>query len=126
MKALKRMANPSPWGTVDCRSKTMTRKGETDAHYFILPGFQKHRNLSTHRSPLRPSVPEIFSGRGNPGRGVRLQIGKFPGTVPSMFLIMHLQAQHLDLDFYDKFYQPGAYLKTHSSHRTDWHSDNSE
>ena len=25
--------------------------------------------------------------------------GKFPGTVPSMFLIMYLQAHHLDLDF---------------------------
>ncbi|MCU0580561.1 MAG: hypothetical protein MUF69_13625, partial [Desulfobacterota bacterium] len=52
--------------------------------------------------------------------------GKFPGTVPSMFLIMYLQAHHLDLDFYDKFYQPGSYLKTHGSHMTDWHSDHSE
>jgi hypothetical protein len=30
--------------------------------------------------------------------------GKFPGTVPSMFLIMYLQAHHIDLDFYDEFY----------------------
>lgn len=48
--------------------------------------------------------------------------GKFPGTVPTMFLIMYLQAHHLDLDFYDKFYQPGAYLKTHSKHMERWHS----
>jgi hypothetical protein len=49
--------------------------------------------------------------------------GKFPGTVPSIFLIMYLQAHHLDLDFYDEFYQPGAYLKTHSTHMTRWHRE---
>jgi hypothetical protein len=47
--------------------------------------------------------------------------GKFPGTVPTIFLIMYLQAHHLDLDFYDKFYKPGAYLKTHSTHMERWH-----
>jgi hypothetical protein len=49
--------------------------------------------------------------------------GKFPGTVPSMFLIMYLQAHHLDLDFYDTFYKPGAYLKTHAMHMAKWHSE---
>jgi hypothetical protein len=49
--------------------------------------------------------------------------GKFPATVPSMFLIMYLQAHHLDLDFYDKFYKPGAYLRTHSEHMRAWHSE---
>jgi hypothetical protein len=48
--------------------------------------------------------------------------GKFPGTVPSIFLITYLQAHHLDLEFYDKFYQPGAYLKTHKRHMKRWHS----
>jgi hypothetical protein len=47
--------------------------------------------------------------------------GKFPGTVPSMFLIMYVQAHHLDLDFYDTFYKPGAYLKTHANHMKQWH-----
>lgn len=49
--------------------------------------------------------------------------GKFPGTVPSMFVIMFLQAFHLDLAFYDKFYKPGAYLKTHADHMSRWHPD---
>jgi hypothetical protein len=49
--------------------------------------------------------------------------GKFPGTVPSMFLIMYLQAHHLDVEFYDKFYKPGAYLKTHAMHMAQWHSE---
>jgi hypothetical protein len=49
--------------------------------------------------------------------------GKFPGTVPSIFLNTELQAHHIDLDFYDKFYKPGAYLKTHASHMERWHPD---
>lgn len=49
--------------------------------------------------------------------------GKFPGTVPSMFLIMYLQAHHIDLEFYDKFYKPGAYLRTHVDHMARWHSE---
>lgn len=49
--------------------------------------------------------------------------GKFPGTVPSMFLIMYLQAHHIDLDFYDHYYKPGSYLKTHARHMENWHSE---
>ena len=48
--------------------------------------------------------------------------GKFPGTVPSMFLIMYLQAHHIDLSFYNEFYRPGAYLNTHATHMARWHS----
>ncbi|MBW7468656.1 hypothetical protein K0O23_16385 [Pontibacter aydingkolensis] len=47
--------------------------------------------------------------------------GKFPATVPSIFMLTYLQAHHLDLEFYDKFYKPGAYLKTHADHMTKWH-----
>jgi hypothetical protein len=47
--------------------------------------------------------------------------GKFPGTLPSMLVVPCLQAHHLDLEFYDKFYEPGAYLKTHAEHMTRWH-----
>jgi hypothetical protein len=48
--------------------------------------------------------------------------GKFPGTVPSIFLITYLQAQHIDPDFYDKFYKDGAYLRTHAAHMERWHN----
>ena len=48
--------------------------------------------------------------------------GKFPGTVPSIFLITYLHAHHLDLEFYDMFYKPGAYLQTHANHMLGWHS----
>ena len=45
--------------------------------------------------------------------------GKFPGTVPSMFLIMYLQAHHLDLPVL----QTGRLLKTHARQRAQWHPD---
>lgn len=47
--------------------------------------------------------------------------GKFPGTVPSVWIMNFLQAQHLDLDFYDRFFKPGAYLESHKRHFDTWH-----
>lgn len=47
--------------------------------------------------------------------------GKFPGTIPSMVATIYLQAHHLDLEFYDRFYEPGAYLETHARHMERWH-----
>ncbi len=47
--------------------------------------------------------------------------GKLPGTVPTVHVLMYLQAQHLDTDFYDTFFTPGAYLPTHADHQARWH-----
>ena len=33
--------------------------------------------------------------------------GKAPATVPSIFLLTYLQAQHIDLDFYDHCFKAG-------------------
>jgi hypothetical protein len=52
--------------------------------------------------------------------------GKFPGTVPSVWIMNFLQAQHLDLDFYDRFFKPGAYLDTHRRHFEVWHGGAAE
>lgn len=47
--------------------------------------------------------------------------GKFPATIPSVYILMYLQAHHLDLDFYDSKFTPGAYLRTHREHLARWH-----
>ena len=47
--------------------------------------------------------------------------GRFPGTVPTLFIMNYVQAHHLDLDFYDRFFKPGAYLRTHAEHMQRWH-----
>ena len=51
---------------------------------------------------------------------------KFPGTVPTLFIMNYVQAHHLDLDFYDRFFKPGAYLPTHADHMTRWHDASEE
>ena len=47
--------------------------------------------------------------------------GKFPATVPSLMILNYVQAHHLDLEFYDRFFRPGAYLGTHAEHQRVWH-----
>jgi hypothetical protein len=47
--------------------------------------------------------------------------GKFPGTVPTLFIMNYVQAHHLDLEFYDRLFKPGAYLRTHAEHMERWH-----
>ena len=49
--------------------------------------------------------------------------GKFPGTTDTMHLMWWMQAHHLDLDFYDRFFVPGAYSDTHREHMTTWHGE---
>jgi hypothetical protein len=36
-------------------------------------------------------------------------------------ILNYVQAQHLDLDFYDEKFRPGAYLHTHANHMEVWH-----
>ncbi|ORW09077.1 hypothetical protein [Mycobacterium kyorinense] len=49
--------------------------------------------------------------------------GKLPGTVPTVHVLMYLQAQHIDTDFYDELFGPGAYLPTHAEHQARWHPE---
>jgi hypothetical protein len=51
------------------------------------------------------------------------RFGKFPGHVPSIFTLTYLQAHHLDLEFYDHHFKPGAYLRTHAEHMARWHPE---
>ncbi|MFI6173773.1 hypothetical protein ACIBCN_43870 [Nocardia sp. NPDC051052] len=47
--------------------------------------------------------------------------GKFPGTVPAIWIMNYLQAQHIDLDFYDTVQTETSYLSTHRHHQDLWH-----
>lgn len=49
--------------------------------------------------------------------------GKVPGTVPTMLISGYVQAHHLDPEFYDAHYKPGAYLETHAEHMRRWHGE---
>jgi hypothetical protein len=51
------------------------------------------------------------------------RFGKYPGTVPTLFIMNYVQAQHIDTGFYDRFFKPGAYLGTHADHMRLWHPE---
>jgi hypothetical protein len=46
---------------------------------------------------------------------------KFPGTMTTVVLSGFVQAQHIDTEYYDEHFQPGAYLETHARHMQRWH-----
>lgn len=47
--------------------------------------------------------------------------GRFPGSAPSIYMRPYVQAQHVDLDFYEKFFGADACLETHRRHFECWH-----
>ena len=47
--------------------------------------------------------------------------GRFPGNVDAMHLMWFMQAHHLDTDYHDRFFRPGAYGATHAAHMARWH-----
>ena len=48
------------------------------------------------------------------------EYGKFPGTVPSIFVRYYVQAHRLETDYYDKYFKPGAYTNTHKANVERW------
>ena len=47
--------------------------------------------------------------------------GRFPGGTDAMHLMWAFQAHHIDTDYYDRFFGPGAYGPTHATHMATWH-----
>jgi hypothetical protein len=74
------------------------------------------------RSNAKPFTDEIKECSALQAQYIYDTYGKFPATVPRIFLLTYLQAQHIDLDFNDHYFKPGAYLPTHKNHMSNWHS----
>jgi hypothetical protein len=47
--------------------------------------------------------------------------GRFPGGVDAIHLMWFMQVHHIDTDYYDKFFRPGAYGQRHADHIATWH-----
>jgi hypothetical protein len=47
--------------------------------------------------------------------------GRFPGNTDAIHLMWVMQAHHIDTDYYDQFFGPGAYGPTHAAHLATWH-----
>jgi len=51
---------------------------------------------------------------------MRTTFGRFPISVPPVYIKTYLQAHRLDTEFYDAKFGPGAYLSTHAAHDKNW------
>ncbi|MGB9929020.1 MAG: hypothetical protein ACPK85_11555 [Methanosarcina sp.] len=85
------------------------------------PGY--YRDTRTVRSRAKPHNEEFKECVALQAQYIFDHFGKFPGTVPSIFVMPYLQAQHLDVEFYDHFFEKGAYLETHARHMKYWHPE---
>ncbi len=65
--------------------------------------------------------PEFIELMGEVAQYIHDAFGRFPATVPSFYMRVYAQAQHCDLEFYDKFFNRGFYLDTHVAHMSKWH-----
>jgi hypothetical protein len=49
--------------------------------------------------------------------------GRFPANLDPMYQRLACQVQHIDTDFYDEHYPPGAYTDQHTEHFRRWHPE---
>jgi hypothetical protein len=73
------------------------------------------------RGSAQPYSDEFKACVAHQAQYIHDTFGKFPGTVPTLFIMNYVQAQHIDTDFYDENFRPGAYLRTHAEHMQRWH-----
>ena len=71
---------------------------------------------------VSPYSDEMVDCLGEIAQYVYAKHGKFPGTVRTIVLPGYVQAHHIDTEFYDTHYQPGAYLESHAKHWERWHA----
>jgi hypothetical protein len=79
------------------------------------------RDNARIKSAIERYSPEFVDALGEVAQYVHDAFGKFPATIPSVYIRVYAQAQHIDLDYYDQFYGPEAYLETHRQHLARWH-----
>jgi hypothetical protein len=79
------------------------------------------RNNAQVKAKVERYSSELIDALGEVSQYVHDSFGKFPATIPSVYVRMYAQAQHIDLDYYDAFYGPDASLETHRQHVTRWH-----
>ena len=62
-----------------------------------------------------------LNGRACNGRGPHDTYGRFPGGTDAMHLMWVMQVHHIDTDYYNRFFGPGAYGPVHAGHMATWH-----
>lgn len=79
------------------------------------------KDTATVRGGARPHEDWLIEAVSLQAQYLFDTFGKFPATVPTLYSLMFLQTHHLDLEYYDTLFEPGAYLRTHQEHLERWH-----
>jgi|DewCreStandDraft_2_1066082.scaffolds.fasta_scaffold01659_18 hypothetical protein len=66
--------------------------------------------------------PELQACIVEMARYVYETYGRIPPRSPTWLVSVLVQAQHIDTEFYDTYFQAGAYLETHARHLERWHA----
>jgi len=99
---------------------TQRKFGPGGAYDPNTPGpFQRTREV---KGSVNPYSAEFLDCLGEMAQYLHDTYGKFPPTIPTILLAGYVQAQHIDTEFYDTHFQPGAYLETHARHMARWHA----
>jgi hypothetical protein len=83
------------------------------------------RNAAEVKGGVNPYSDELVACLGEVAQYIHDTHGRFPATPTTIVLTGYVQAVHLDTDFYDAHYAPGAYLSTHRDHWQTWHAGES-
>jgi len=79
---------------------------------------------STVKSRVERYTPEFLEMLGEVAQYIYDTYGRFPATVPTFYMRAYVQVQHIDMEFYVKYYGSQAYLDTHVNHMKKWHDIN--
>ncbi len=79
------------------------------------------RHNSEIMATARPYTQAQIDCIGEMAQHVYSTYGRFPARYPTILLRIYAQAHHLELEFYDQFFEEGAYLQSHAEHMQVWH-----
>jgi len=80
-----------------------------------------YRDSPCVKARVERYTPEFIALLGEVAQYIYDTFGRFPATVPSFYTRVYAQAQHCDLEFYDRFFSREFYLDTHVAHMARWH-----
>lgn len=75
------------------------------------------------KGTVAPYGAEFLECLGEMAQYIYDTYGQFPATIPSILVAGYVPVQHIDMEFYDTHFQPGAYLPTHVGHMACWHDE---
>ena len=79
------------------------------------------KDAASIKGGVEPYSDEFVACLGEVAQYIYDTFGRFPMTPATIVLSGYVQVVHLDTEYYDTHFQPGAYLPSHRDHWERWH-----